>query len=111
MEKVMRILASKWYTDCLVYNISVSPSDVRDIVEELVQMKIEKESEKADKEMIEDALRRMCFGRSMGWSESLVDKIYNTNVFYDTYIEGGLALNEDLIVAALMEIVSKDKED
>lgn len=111
MEKVMRILANKWYTDCLVYDIPVSPSDVKDVVEELVQMKIEKEDEKVDKEMIEDVLRRMCFGRSMEWSESLVDKIYNTDVFYDNYIEGGLALNEDLIVAALMEIVSKDKED
>ena len=43
MDKIIEILANKWYIDCLVYNIPVSPSDVRDVVEELLQTKIEKE--------------------------------------------------------------------
>ena len=38
MDKVIDVLVNKWYTDCLVYNISVSPSDIRDIVEELMEM-------------------------------------------------------------------------
>ena len=43
MDKIIEILTSKWYTDCLVYNIPVSPSDVKDIVEELVLMKKEED--------------------------------------------------------------------
>jgi hypothetical protein len=43
MDEIIEILTHKWYTDCLVYNIPVSPSDVKDIVEELVSMKNEKE--------------------------------------------------------------------
>ena len=43
MDKIVKILANKWYLDCLVYNIPVSPSDVKDIVEELLQTKTEKE--------------------------------------------------------------------
>ena len=38
MDKVIDVLVNKWYTDCLVYNIPVSPSDIRDIVEELMEM-------------------------------------------------------------------------
>lgn len=37
------ILTEKWYTDCLKRNIPVSPSDIKDIVEELIEMKNEKE--------------------------------------------------------------------
>ena len=43
MDKIIEILANKWYLDCLVYNIPVSPSDVKDIVEELISMKKEEE--------------------------------------------------------------------
>ena len=43
MENIIKILAEKWYIDCLVYNIPVSPSDVKDIVEELISMKKEEE--------------------------------------------------------------------
>ena len=43
MDKIIEILTNKWYLDCLVYNIPVSPSDVKDIVEELVSMKKEEE--------------------------------------------------------------------
>ena len=38
MKGLIDVLTSKWYLDCLTYNIPVSPSDVRDIVEELVEM-------------------------------------------------------------------------
>lgn len=41
MDKIIEILAHKWYIDCLVYNIPVSPSDVRDIVEDLLTIKKE----------------------------------------------------------------------
>ena len=43
MDGVVDVLTNKWYLDCLVYNIPVSPSDVRDIVEELVNLKTKKE--------------------------------------------------------------------
>ena len=43
MDKIIEILAEKWYIDCLVYNIPVSPSDVKDIVEELISMKNKEE--------------------------------------------------------------------
>lgn len=43
MDGVIEILSNKWFLDCLVYNIPVSPSDVKDIVEELVSMKKEEE--------------------------------------------------------------------
>ena len=41
MEGIINVLTHKWHTDCLVYNIPVSPSDVRDIVEKLVLIKEE----------------------------------------------------------------------
>ncbi len=43
MDKIAEILANKWYFDCLVYNIPISPSDVKDVVEELLKTKTEKE--------------------------------------------------------------------
>lgn len=42
-NKKTEILIEKWYEDCLFYNIPVSPSDVKDIVEELIKLKKEKE--------------------------------------------------------------------
>ena len=45
MDKIIEVLTSKWHTDCLVYDIPVSPSDVKDIVEELVLMKKEEVNE------------------------------------------------------------------
>ena len=35
-------IIEKWYNDCLTYDIPVSPSDVKDIVEELMELKKEK---------------------------------------------------------------------
>lgn len=43
VDGIIDVLTNKWYIDCLVYNIPVSPSDVRDIVEELFELKREKE--------------------------------------------------------------------
>ena len=43
MDKIIEILAYKWYVDCRVYNIPVSPSDVKDIVEDLLKTKTEQE--------------------------------------------------------------------
>lgn len=43
MDKIIEILANKWYLDCLVYNLPVSPSDVKDVVENLLKTKAEKE--------------------------------------------------------------------
>lgn len=61
MDKVMDVLINKWYTDCLVYNIPVSSSDIRNIVEELREMiKEKKEMKKYTlkewKEFCKDAL-------------------------------------------------------
>ena len=38
MENIIKTLRDKWYEDCLKYNIPVSPGEVKDVVEELVEM-------------------------------------------------------------------------
>lgn len=43
MENIINTLKEKWYNDCLTYNIPTSPSDIKDIVEELINLKTEKE--------------------------------------------------------------------
>lgn len=43
MDDIINLLTHKWYLDCLVYDIPMSPSDIRDIVKELVSLKKEKE--------------------------------------------------------------------
>ena len=43
MNDIVDVLTSKWFEDCLVYDIPLSPSDIRDMVEELVLLKKEKE--------------------------------------------------------------------
>ena len=43
MDKIIDVLTNKWYLDCLVYNIPVSPSDIRNIVEDLLVTKKQKE--------------------------------------------------------------------
>ena len=45
MDKIIEILTHKWYIDCLVYNIPVSPSDIRDVMEDLLKTKREAEEE------------------------------------------------------------------
>ena len=45
MDKIIGVLVHKWYIDCLVYNIPVSPSDIRDMVEELIEMAKEKQED------------------------------------------------------------------
>ena len=60
------------------------------------------------KKDIENVLRQMCFGRSREWSESMVDRIFKTNVIYDNCINDCIIIDEDMIVTALMEIVIND---
>lgn len=43
-QTIINELRDKWYEDCLKYNIPVNPSDVQDIVEELLELKNEKEN-------------------------------------------------------------------
>ena len=43
MNDIIETLTHKWYSDCLAYNIPVSPSDVRDVVEDLLSMKNEED--------------------------------------------------------------------
>jgi hypothetical protein len=64
----------------------------------------------AIKEDIEKVLRQMCFGRLREWSEGMVNKIYETNVINDNCIEDCIAIDQDMIVSALMEIVFEDYE-
>lgn len=42
-EQYCKDLINKWYSDCLKYNIPLSPSDVEDIVKDLFELKKEKE--------------------------------------------------------------------
>lgn len=44
-QTIINELRDKWYEDCLKYNIPVSPSDVQDIVEELLELKNDKDSQ------------------------------------------------------------------
>ena len=62
------------------------------------------------KEEIEKVLRQMCSGRSREWSESMVNRIYDTNVIYDKCIQDYICVDEDIIVTALLEIVFEDYE-
>ena len=39
MDNIVDKLVDKWYKDCLIYDIPVSPSDVKDIVENLILTK------------------------------------------------------------------------
>ena len=48
MENIINTLRDKWYDDCLTHNIPVSPGEVKDIVEELVEMI---QTNEGDKEM------------------------------------------------------------
>lgn len=59
---------------------------------------------------IENTLRQMCFGRSREWSESMVDRIFKTNVINDKCIEDNIVVDEEIIITALMEIVFDDYE-
>lgn len=38
-------LKEKWYKDCLKYNIPVSPSDIEDIIEDLLKTKQSKQEQ------------------------------------------------------------------
>jgi hypothetical protein len=59
MDKIIENLTDKWYEDCLNLDIPVSPSDIKDVVEELVSMKNEEEKEMTYQEKIKDLLQWM----------------------------------------------------
>ena len=42
-EEIIEILTDKWHTDCLIYNIPVTPSDIKDFIEDLMETKVSKE--------------------------------------------------------------------
>lgn len=73
-------------------------------------MKTNLSSETRVKNQIEDTLRQMCFGNSREWSESMVNKIFKTNVIKDNCIMDDITVDEDIIVSALMEIVFEEIE-
>ena len=60
MDKIIDILAHKWYIDCLVYNIPMSPSDVQDVVEDLLKTKKEAEKEKKMKKYTIEDYKEFC---------------------------------------------------
>ena len=62
------------------------------------------------KDEIEKALRQMCFGRSREWSDSMINRIFKTNVINDKCVVDSVVVDEDVIVSALMEIVFEDYE-
>lgn len=62
------------------------------------------------KNEIENILRQMCFGRSREWSEGVVNRVFKTYVIEDNCIMDDIAVDEDIMVSALMEIVFKDYE-
>ena len=72
--------------------------------------KITKQNEIQIKNEIENTLRRMCFGRSREWSDSMINRIFKTNVINDKCVMDDIVVDEDMIVSALMEIVFEDYE-
>ena len=72
--------------------------------------KITKQNEIQIKNEIENTLRRMCFGRSREWSDSMINRIFKTNVINDKCVIDNIVVDEDMIVSALMEIVFEDYE-
>jgi hypothetical protein len=63
------------------------------------------------KKDIDKVLRQMCFGRFYRErSDSMVDRLYNTDVIYDRCVKDDIVIDEDMIVTALMEVVFKDYE-
>jgi hypothetical protein len=70
----------------------------------------EQHLEEAIKKNIEKVLRQMCLGKSREWSETMVNRIYDTNVIYVNCIEDCVCIDEDMIVSALMEVIIKDYE-
>lgn len=62
------------------------------------------------KNEIENILRQMCFGRSREWSDSMINRIFKTNVINDKCVMDDIVVDEDMIVSALMEIVFEDYE-
>ena len=59
---------------------------------------------------IDSVFRQMCFGRSREYCQGVIDRVFKTNVIYNNCIEDDVAIDEDMIVSALMEIVFKDYE-
>ena len=72
--------------------------------------KITKQNEIQIKNEIENTLRQMCFGRSREWSDSMINRIFKTNVINDKCVMDDIVVDEDMIVSALMEIVFEDYE-
>lgn len=62
------------------------------------------------KNEIENTLRQMCFSRSREWSDSMINRIFKTNVINDKCVMDDIVVDEDMIVSALMEIVFEDYE-
>lgn len=60
---------------------------------------------------IDKVLRQMCFGRFYReHSESMVNRLYKTDVIYDRCIEDDIVVDEDMVVTALMQVVYEDYE-
>ena len=72
--------------------------------------KITKQNEIQIKNEIENTLRKMCFGRSREWSDSMINSIFKTYVINDKCVVDSVVVDEDVIVSALMEIVFEDYE-
>ena len=84
---------------------------IQEVIERLTQyVAAEEEMEAVVKDDIERVLRIMCNGRSREWSESMVDRIYTTDVIQDNCVRDDRAIDVDLITSALMEIVYKNLE-
>jgi hypothetical protein len=60
------------------------------------------------REEIDNVLRQMCFGNSRQYCEEMVDRIFITDVINDQCIEEQKAVDEDMVISALMEIVLDD---
>lgn len=63
------------------------------------------------KKDIDKVLRQMCFGRFYRErSDSMVNRLYKTDVIHDRCIEDDIVVDEDMIVTALMQVVYADYE-
>ena len=60
------------------------------------------------KNEIDNVLRQMCFGNSRQYCDNMVDRIFRTDVINDQCIEDQKAVDEDMVISALMEIIYDD---
>ena len=123
MENIIKALRDKWYEDCLEYNIPVSPGEVKDVVEELVEMVqvSEEGKEMNNQETIKKVVQALCdmtkhfatsrhYTFAYGWISSFLGVDFSNKEFRDEVWEMSYSLNEFCDLIQTMDF-DDDKEE